>query len=366
MSKEEPISARQLFTLTIMAQLGIEVLSLPHIASEKAGHDTWLAVLISGAAAQAGILLLWWLGSRFPNRNIYAYSRAVIGRPLGATLNMLYGCYYAYSGLVLTALYTDILKRWIFMMTPRWLIFLMLLIVSGNAAVSSLKRLAFISQTFLIFPVICFLLIACSGIYGLEPKHLLPVISNGWGPIMTGAYASFSAYLGYDLLLYAYPYVQTSSKKKVLIAMLAANACAIVFYVTVCLVCTTMFGPKQLLIVPEPIVFILKNYRIQILQSLDYLFLVIYVCVVTATIYVYFFLASKAFQHVRTAGLGKQAFWVWAIVGVGFAGSLFLTRRGDILRMASIQDQLAIVMVIVLPLLLLLIAGMRRIGRSQL
>ncbi|ACT01486.1 GerAB/ArcD/ProY family transporter [Paenibacillus sp. JDR-2] len=365
MMKEESINGRQLITLTVMAQLGTEVLSLPHVGAENARQDTWLAVLISGIAAQIGILLIWWLGSRYPNRNFYAYSREVVGRPVGFVINLLYGCYYTFSGLLITVLYTDILKRWMFLLTPRWLIFLMLVILCGYAATSSLKRLAFISQSFMIFPVICFLLIAFSGIYGLDARNLLPVLSNGWSPVIKGVYVAFSAYIGYDLLLYAYPYVEAGSKKKLLLAMSVANALTIVFYVTVCLVCTTMFGQKQLIIVPEPIVFILKNYRIQILQSLDILFLIFYVFVVSATIYVYFFLASKAFVHLRTAGLGRSYLWVWTIVTICFVASFFLTKRNDILRIAAFQDQLSILTVVALPLLLLLISGIRSAGRHR-
>lgn len=365
MRKEETITGRQLISLTVMAQLGTEVLSLPHVGALNAGHDTWLSVLLSGLIAQVGILLLWWLGSRYPNRNFYDYTREVVGRPISITLNLLYGCYYAFSGLLLTAMYTDILKRWLFPLTPKWLIFLMLFIICGYAACSTLKRLAFISQSLMIFPVICFLLIAFSGIYGLDARNLLPVLSGGWSPVIEGIYIAFSAYIGYDLLLYAYPYVRTGSKKKLLLAMSLANACTIVFYVTVCLVCTTMFGMKQLIIVPEPIVFILKNYRIEILQSLDILFLTFYVSIVSATIYVYFFLAAKAFVHMRSTGLGRQHIWVGTIAAVSFIASFFLVKRSAILRIASIQDQLSILMVVALPLFLLLISGIRSAGRHR-
>ncbi len=359
MIKEESISGRQLIALALMAQLGTEVLSLPHVGAENAGQDTWLAVLLSGVVAQAGILLIWLLSSRYPNRNFFAYTRDLIGRPIGIALNLLYGCYYVFSGMLLTALYADILKRWMFLLTPRWIIYLMLLTICGYAATSSLKRLAYISQTFMIFPVICFLLIAFSGIYGLDGKNLLPVLSDGWFPVMRGIYVAFSSYIGFDLLLYAYPYVQTRSKKKLLLAMSIANACTILYYVTVCLVCSTMFGLKQLILVPEPIVFILKNYKIQILQSLDILFLIFYVTVVSSTIYVYFFLASRAFLHLRISGFGKPYIWIWIIGIASFIGSYFLTNRNDLLRISAIQDQCSILLVIALPLLLLLVAGIR-------
>lgn len=364
MRQEESITARQLFTLVVMAQLGTEVLSLPHVEADVAGHDTWIAVLLSGLVAQAGILLIWWLGSRYPTRNFYAYISSIVGRPIGLCVNAAFGVYYAFSGFLLTTNYADVLKRWMFLLSPWWILMLMLLIVCGYAATSTLKRLAFISQTMIIVPIAGFLLIVLSATYGFNAKNLLPVLSGGWNPVMKGVYVAFSSYVGYDLLLYAYPYVQSPNKKKLLLSMSAANAIAIVFYVAVCLVCSTMFSLRQLTYIPEPIVFILKNYQLQIIQSLDILFLVFYACVVVSTIYVYFFMAAKAFMHLRKDGLGEQQVWVWAIVVACFAGGFFMTKRGDINQVSVVQDQVSIFMIIALPVLLLIISGLQSTRRG--
>ncbi|SDX71157.1 GerAB/ArcD/ProY family transporter [Paenibacillus sp. CF384] len=366
MKKEAHITGRQLLSLVVMAQLGTEVLSLPHVGAGVSGHDTWLSVLLSGLVAQVGIMLIWWLGGRYPACNFYAYVPLIVGKPIGALVNLVYGCYYAISGLLVTLLYTDILKRWLFVVTPTWIILLMLLLVSGFAATSTLKKLASISQSFMFFAYVSLLLIVISGVYGIDVKNLLPVLHAGWYPVMKGVYTAFSAYVGYDLLLYAYPYVKTSSKKMLLLAMTLANAFTLVFYVAVCLICSMSFSVKQLNLIPEPLIFILKNYQLEILQSIDILFLIFYVCVVSATVYVYFFMAAKAFLHLRSQGLGKQHGWVWTIVSFCFLGGLFLTKRMDILNLSSVQDRLSIILVILLPVVLLMISGLRGTGRNQL
>ncbi|MBP3965857.1 GerAB/ArcD/ProY family transporter [Paenibacillus lignilyticus] len=365
MIKEEGISGRQLFTLIFMAQIGLEVLSLPHAEASIAGHDSWIAVLLSGLTAQIGIILIWWLGSRYPARNFFAYTSSIIGRPLGACINLIYGCYYTLSGYLLIMLYVELLSRWLFILTPKWVLILMLLIVTGYAATSSLLKLANLTQSFMLLPVIGFLLIGFSGLYGMDARNLLPILPNGWSPVMKGVYTAFTAYVGYDLLLYAYPYVKTKSKKKLLLAMTLANACTIIYYVAVSLICSTMFSLKQLTLIPEPIVFILKNYRIEILQSIDILFLIFYLCMVSDTVYVYFFMAAKAFMHLRGRGLGKQKVWVLVITGACFIGSFFLKRSSAINRLATIQDLLSVFMIVALPIILLIISGLRGVGRSK-
>jgi spore germination protein (amino acid permease) len=364
MIKEESITGRQLFAIVVMVQLGTEVLSLPHVEADVAGQDTWIAVLLSGLFAQLGILLIWWLGSRYPDRNLYTYISTIVGKPIGLCMNAVFGLYYAFSGFLLTTNYADVLKRWMFVLSPWWILLLMLLIVCGYAATSTLRSLALISQTMIIVPIVGFLLITLSGTYGFDAKNLLPVLSGGWNPVMKGAYAAFSSYVGYDLLLYAYPYVRSRSNKGLLLWMSIANAIAIVFYVAVCLVCSTMFSLRQLTYIPEPIVFILKNYQLEIIQSLDILFLIFYACVVLSTIYVYFFLSSKAFMHLRKNGWGKQSVWVWAIVCACFAGGFFMTKRSNIIQVAALQDQASVYLIVVLPVILLVLSTLQRTMRN--
>lgn len=365
MMKEDAITGRQLFTLIFMAQLGSEVLSISHAEAEVAGHDTWLAALLSGLCAQAGIMLIWWLGSRYPARNYFAYVPQIVGRPIGACVNFIYGCYYAFSGCLLIMNYADVLNRLLLVFTPRWILVLMLLIACGYAATLSLKKLAFVTQSYLPLAVVSFLLIVFTGNYGLDMKNLLPVLPSGWNPVIKGIYVAFSSYVGYDLLLYAFPYVKTKSKKRLLLVMTLANGTAIFYYVAVCLICTTMFSLKQLEEIPEPLIFILKYYHIELLQSLDILFLIFYICIVSDTVYVYFFLSAKAFLHLRSRGLGRQQVWVWSMIGLAFIGSLFVKKRASIIQVLNFQDKLSIILIVALPIVLLIISGLRGTRRSR-
>ncbi|RUS46936.1 GerAB/ArcD/ProY family transporter [Cohnella sp. AR92] len=363
MRREQSITARQLFALVLMTQLGTEVLSLPHVESGIAAQDSWLAVLLSGLAGQLGILVLWRLGSRYPERNYFSYTASIVGIPAKSLINLLYGSYYVFSGLLLGLQYSDILNRWLFIYTPRWIILLLILIVCGFAATASLRQLANVVQTFILFPILGFLLILFSGVYGYDATNLLPVLSNGWSPVLRGAYAAFSAYVGYEVLLYAYPYVDgKGGAPRILLTMTLANGCTTAFYVIVCLICSTMFSTRQLNVIPEPIVFILKNYRVQVLQSIDTLFLIFYLSVVTATLIVYYFLAAKAYMNLRNQGLGRQGAWVWGSVAICFVFGLFIRKRGLILEIASIQDRMSVFFVVAVPFLLLIVAGIRRYG----
>lgn len=365
--REESITGRQLFILIFMTQLGVEVMSLSHAEADVAGHDTWLAVVLSWLCAQVGIMLIWWLGCRYPSRNYFAYVSKIVGRPVGALVNIMYGCYYALSGCLLITNYSDVLNRWLFAYTPRWVILPMLFIACGYAATLSLKKISFLAQTYMALPLIGLMLIVFCGVYGFDVKNLLPVLPSGWNPVMKGAYAAFSAYVGYDLLLYAFPYVKTKTKsrKKLLLIVSLANFSSMLYYVISCLICSTMFSLNQLRLIPEPIVFILKYYHIEVLQSIDILFLIFFVFIVSDTAYIYFFLSAKAFQHLRSQGMGKQQVWVWSTVFLAFIGALFFQKRASLRQFSEMQDKLSLIMVVALPAIMLIISGIRSVGRSK-
>ncbi|SFS45920.1 GerAB/ArcD/ProY family transporter [Paenibacillus sp. BC26] len=363
MTKEETISRSQLLTLIVMTQIGISALSLTHALAEVSGSDSWIAALLAGVTIQAGIVLIWWLGKRYPARHFFCNIHSIVGKPIGSVLNVLYGCFYILTSLVITISYTDILCRWVLLRTPWWLVLLMLFLICSYAATSSLRRIANVSQAFTIILVICYLMICFGGSRHWDIRNLLPILSGGSYPILKGMVVAYSAYFGYDLLLYAYPYVESRSSKKILLTMTYANALSILFYVTVSLVSTLSFSNSQLVFIPEPIVFILKQYQTKVLQSLDLLFIIMYISITSVTIIVYLFMAAKAFLHVNGTSKGKHTVWVWIATGIGYSAGCYVWEKQWIKQTTQMLHQLCFVFMVIIPFLLLCISAMR--GRRQ-
>ncbi|MDR6550625.1 GerAB/ArcD/ProY family transporter [Paenibacillus qinlingensis] len=367
MMKEDSISNLQLIYLVILTQIGTRVLILPYDEAKYAGNHGWLAVLLGGFAAQIGIMLIWWLGKRYPTQNIFQYLQSSVGRPIGAALTLLYALYFTYSACVVTLIYLEILNRWVMVKTPWWVLLLLFLLASGYAAMSSLRVLTFISQSLVSILVVSYLLVLFSGIKQSEFSNLLPLWQHTQGSsFVQGIFQGFSACLGYDLLLYAFPYVRGHSNKKILGAMTWANGLTTLYYFTVVLICSLSFTPEQLSIVPEPIVFILKQYDWQLFQSIDIVFIVFWFTILSATVYVYLFLAGKAMSHIGKGHKGNHVRWVIIITVICYAIGIWFPDKKVITLIGGTPYRISSIMcVVAIPLLLLIVSHISSLRRRH-
>lgn len=87
------ISAKQLFVLIILFELGSSLLVIP---GQSAEQDAWIAIL----AGTAGGLVLFLMHHFFyqldPKATAYKSLFNVLGKPLGWAVSFLYIIYYAY------------------------------------------------------------------------------------------------------------------------------------------------------------------------------------------------------------------------------------------------------------------------------
>ncbi|WP_236286711.1 GerAB/ArcD/ProY family transporter [Paenibacillus allorhizoplanae] len=360
--KEESISSLQLVFLVLLTQIGTRVLILPYDEAKYAGTNGWLAVLLGGVIAQLGIILLWMLGKRYPKQNIFQYVQTSVGKPIGGVITVVYGLYFVFSALIVSVIYLEILNRWVMLRTPWWVVLALFLTASAYAAMSSLRVLTFISQSLVSILVLTYLLVLFNGIKQGDLRNILPLWHNGGSSFAYGIYQGFSACLGYELLLYAFPYVRSQNNRKLLGAMSCANGLTTLYYCTVVLICSLNFTPEQLSIIPEPIIFILKQNDWRVFQSIDMVFVIFWFTILSATVYVYLFLAAKAVCHIGKSKQGNHARWVIVITGICFVIAYWMRGKKLITSVGGTPYQLtSLICVVAIPLILLVISHLTKL-----
>ncbi|OCT15990.1 hypothetical protein A8709_10245 [Paenibacillus pectinilyticus] len=365
--KEESITNKQLFFLVLLAQIGSRVLTLPYAEVEYAGTNGWLAVLLGGCVAQICIFIIWMLGNQYPSQHIYQYLKTSVGKLLGGTLTIVFGLYFMYSALIVSLRYVEMLDRWVLLQTPWWVILLMFFIASGYAAMSSLRVLSFISKTVFIILVLGCVLIIFSGLKQADIRYVLPLWHGGGTSFAYGVFQGFLACLAFDILLYAYPFVQ-KGKGKILKATTYANVLSTVMYALVVLICSLNFTPEQMSRVPEPIIFILKQYNWEVIQSIDIIFIIFWFVIVATTVYVYLFLTSKAINHIGEKEGKNHVLWVWISTGICFTLACWISadKKAISFVTGSPYEISSVVCVFVIPLLLLIVSSISHARRRNL
>ncbi|MFB7138027.1 GerAB/ArcD/ProY family transporter [Gottfriedia sp. NPDC056225] len=348
------ISINQLICLVITTQIGAHVLSIPYAESRHAGYDAWMSVLAGGVFAQVVILLIYQLGKRYPTLTFQQYLYQIVGRPIGVILNFLLALFCAQNCIIVVISYTDILHRWVWYETPWSVIVCLSFMMAAYTASSSLRSISTVSQSVLTLFVICAAIIFISGMGKGSWLHLLPIGTHGIVAVLKDSIPTFWAYTGFELLLYVFPFVQCKKKIEILFAMSLANGITTFFYALVAIIVTYNFSETQLDTITEPMVFILRKFRWPVVQSLDIVFITIWLSVTTATVYVYLYMSARYVASIRKNEINRHSLLVWLIAGIGIVIACFCTDRQRIIRYSEVHNVISFIMIVVVPTVLLL------------
>jgi spore germination protein (amino acid permease) len=353
------ISLNQLCILVILTQVGVGVLSIPYSYLEYSGYDSWMSILIGGVLSQAFILIMYLLGKRYPDRTLPQYIFSVVGKPLGSILNFLIAIYYALSSLLVVISYSDVINRWVLFKTPWFVILGFSLTIAAYIASSTLRSMATVTQFIMFLFMIGFVIIFISGMGKGDWRNFLPVGTHGLGPILKGVLLSFWLYSGYDILLYLFPFVEYRKKKEILMTMSLANGITTFFYVLISVIVIYNFNENQLKYIPEPMVYILRKFKWPVVQSLDILFMTIWLAVTSVTAYVYLFLSARYMALVRRKENQKHLLLVCMIAILCFIAGLWFSDRQLLSRFSTYHNTSSFIMVSIVPTILLLISWVR-------
>ncbi|MFB7141520.1 GerAB/ArcD/ProY family transporter [Gottfriedia sp. NPDC056225] len=350
------VSINQLVCLVVMNQIGVSVLSIPYKMSKISGYDSWMSVIIAGAIAQISILIIYQLGKSYPDRPFQKYISTLIGKPLGTFINILFAAYCAESCLMLIISYSDVINRWLLFETPWFVLIGLFVITTGYIASSTLRSISTLTQSVVVMFLICFVIILISGIGKGDFRHFLPIGTHGIGPIIKGAIPAFWAFAGYELLLYVFPFVKCKKKKDIIIAMSVANGITTLVYLIITIIVTYNFSENQLKYIPEPMIFILRKFRWPVVQSLDILFITIWLSVTLVTAYIYLFLSARYLAFIGKNEKRNHSLLVWLLAILCFGAGIFFSNRQYIPKFSEYHNISTAIMIIGLPALLLSIS----------
>jgi spore germination protein (amino acid permease) len=353
------ISINQLICLVILTQVGVSVLSIPYAESRRAGYDSWMSILIGGIFAQVIIMVIYQLGKRYPDQSVQQYMSSIIGKPLGSLMNLLFALYCAQSSLMVIVSYSDVLNRWVLFQTPFFVIIGISLIVVAYISSSTLRSISTITQSILSMFLICVVIIFISGMGKGDWHNFMPIGTHGIGAIIKDAVPAFWAYAGYELLLTVFPFVKCKKKKDIFIAMSIANGFTTLFYLLITVIVTYNFSENQLNTITEPMVYILRKFRWPVVQSLDILFMTLWLSVTTVTAYVYLFLSARYFAFFGRKEIRKHPLIVWIIAILCFTVGIWFSDRQTIFKFSEYHNKATMVMIALVPTILLLISFVR-------
>ena len=295
MKTSSQINSAQLFFIIFQTQVGVGVLSLPSSLYAGAGTDGWITLLVTGVAIQLIIFILYFLSNRFPSLTLFEYGPKIIGKYAAFIVSLLYILFAISTAVIVLELFETTIKTWILFRTPM-LVILLLLTVSGTyLAVGRIKVMGRFYQfvSILIVPLV---IMSAYTLKDADIRYIMPIGQNGIGTILKATQQGIVSMLGFEIVLFIYPFVQTKGKTA-LKSLTLANVAVTLLYSFLTFTTYVFFSPAQLEMIPEPLVYMLKGVSFVIVDRVDLIFLSIWIVSVMTSYVSYLYIAGRGIQH---------------------------------------------------------------------
>ncbi len=180
------ITSHQLYTLTATISLGGSILISSATVAAVAKQDSWLSALMAVGYGVPIMLLLYFLGSKYPGMTLLGMINKILGKWLG----LIVSCGYVFLFLMVSAhvpWYTGNYFGRIMHETPTY--YLNLFFIAGVviAVFYGVETFARASELIVLFVTVFFILFNVMLIKDIHIEYLAPVLENGILPPLKGS-----------------------------------------------------------------------------------------------------------------------------------------------------------------------------------
>ncbi|SDI31655.1 GerAB/ArcD/ProY family transporter [Alteribacillus bidgolensis] len=191
MKDRQQISATQLSSLVLIFLTGSSIVVVPGALIGYAKNGAWLSLLLSLAVGMILLVLMLYLYREFPQLSLIEYSQQLLGKWLTLLIAFpfLSMQLHSTSGIVLDVglFMTSSMMR----ETPLYVFTLLIFFVTAltvRAGIEKFVRMFVVLMMIVLLFVIVILFLASTN---YETNHLIPVLPDGFKPVLLGAYFTY-------------------------------------------------------------------------------------------------------------------------------------------------------------------------------
>ncbi|MEY2195705.1 endospore germination permease [Neobacillus sp. BF23-41] len=293
------ITLMQYIFLINGAQVATGVLALPRILAEKAGTDGWIAIPIGWFFSVVASIFLVKTAERYPDDTLFEILIRLFGKIVGKAAVIVYMVYFAFYAWIILVNGSLYIKAWFLPKTPSYIILLLFSIPTFFVARNGIRvigRYSELSFYMVIWIPLFFLIPLRDGTW----LHLLPILKEGWKPVLSAVPTTVFSFLGFEVAFFLYPFLQ--KKEHAVLGITIANTLTMLFYVFVTIVCFVYFSPDGIIDFNQPVLYLLKLIEFRFLERFDMVILAFYLIVVSTAWMPCIYLATFCSSQL----LGKQ------------------------------------------------------------
>lgn len=199
--RKEQISQSQAYILMVTFILGTSLALSNYSESQQ---DTWISMLIALILAIPIVMIYGSILNSHPGKDIFQILEYIFGKIIGKIIGALYSFYFFHLGAICIRNMTEFVQITSFPETPQYLTALFIGILAIYILKAGLEVIARVNK--FIIPLIIFIISIT--LVMVVPKanvnNLLPLLENGWSPVLKGSFPKFSFPLGETVVFLAF------------------------------------------------------------------------------------------------------------------------------------------------------------------
>lgn len=350
------ITSKQLIFMIIGATIGVGILTLASSIARESRQDAWISTLIGALLPVAGLFAINSIARKYPDSTFAEYSETILGKWPGKALSLVFILYALIYASIVTRIFVNILKMYLFPTTPIWALCALILFVAAYLASQDARVLARVNEL-MFFEAIVLFAFLIGGATQIDYTFFQPVGGSGLLNILKGAYKSAFSYLGMEILLVISPMVR--NKQEITKAGLTAILIITCIYLLVVMLATGVFGPDVLGKIRFALMVIQKTFTAPVIKRAEFFFIIFWVFVAFRPVANMYFASRYTLQKV----FGFNAPGILTIILFPLALIISMTPRNfeQAVNFSSVVGFFGIGFVTAVPVFLLLVRFIRRL-----
>lgn len=363
-SSNNKISIRQLQTLLILDIFGMGITFLPKKVAEFSEQDGWICVIIGTILACVCAWIISSLAEIFPKDNFVEYAGKIVSKPIAVIITIGFIAKIIFSLSIEVRIFSEIVKQTILFNTPSHIISICMILLGLYGASKGYETRGRISEI-LIFVIFIPLFIVFAIIaVGSDYTNLMPFFKTQKSDILSGGVFSLFAFSGIEFLLLAYPYL--NNKKKIKRESVKAVAFVGIIMVFITIISISKFGPFDIKNQMWPVLELMDTIDLPgaFLERQDAVVMSFWIMSVFIIVNAGLFFSSLLAQNL--IGFGKKSLYIWVLAIIVFFISTIPENLSQIIELSEkIFIFFGGTYIFIIPLLLLVIAKIRKLGEKD-
>jgi len=210
--KTDRLSNIQISFLISSTIIGVTVLVLPRTAAELAKSGGFIATFVTGILMALVLLITALLAKRFPRSTIIEFSSEIIGIVPAKTLGVIFLLHFIVVSSSILRIFCDAIKVLLLEQTPLEILIITFLFVVVYLCLNGISSIAKICEYFEPLVIGTMFLVIVLSFSNFSHEELLPAFREDVFEWISAIPALPISYLGFEILLFAAPYVQNPDK----------------------------------------------------------------------------------------------------------------------------------------------------------